>query len=93
MKKYFLLFSVLFVFLTEQLTAQTNIGKISGIITDDKQKPIDGATVTLLKSKDGALVKVSVSDKNGRYEFEKISFGEYIITTTVTGFQKNPGQL
>ena len=83
-----LLFSVLLMVLTLSLTAQTKIGKISGTITDENQKPIDGATVSLLKAKGAALVKVAITNKQGVFEFEKIAEGEYIISTTVTGFQK-----
>ena len=83
-----LLLSILCVVFTLGVTAQTKIGKISGLITDENQKPIDGATVSLLQAKDGRLVKVAISNKQGIYEFEKIADGEYIVSTTVTGFQK-----
>jgi len=68
--------------------AQTKNGKISGVVTDETQKPIDGATISLLRSKDAALVKVAVSNKQGIYEFEKIADGEYTIAVTVAGYQK-----
>ena len=74
--------------LSSQLMAQNKTGKINGSVTDDKQKGIDGATVSLLRSKDAGLVKVSVTDKSGNYEFEKIADGDYILSVTVTGFQK-----
>ena len=78
--------------LTTQLFAQNKSGKISGSVTDDKQKAIDGATVSLLRSKDAALVKVGVTDKRGNYEFEKIADGEYVLSITVTGFQKKTSE-
>ena len=68
--------------------AQTKNGKISGVVTDETQKPIDGATISLLRSKDAVLVKVAVSNKQGIYEFEKIADGEYTIAVTVAGYQK-----
>jgi iron complex outermembrane receptor protein len=88
MKKTPGLLFIIFVVFIGQSFAQTKIGKISGSVTDDKQKVIDGATVSLLRIKDAGLVKVSVTDKNGNYEFEKIADGDYIVSVTVTGFQK-----
>jgi len=87
MKKIFSLLLLLLVSVVH-LYAQNKSGKISGTINDDKQKALDGATVSLLRNKDAFLIKVSVTDKNGNYEFEKIAEGEYIISVTVTGFQK-----
>jgi iron complex outermembrane recepter protein len=70
------------------LFAQTKAGKVSGSVTDENQKAIDGATVSLLQGKDGKLVKVAVSNKSGVYEFEKIADGEYMVSVTVTGYVK-----
>ncbi|MGZ5134600.1 MAG: TonB-dependent receptor domain-containing protein [Flavitalea sp.] len=88
MKKTPLLTVLIFILYSSQIFAQNKIGKISGNIKDDKQKAIDGATVSLLRSKDAVLVKVNVTDKSGNYEFEKIADGDYVISVTVTGFQK-----
>ena len=78
----------LFAILCFIASAQNKIGHVSGSVTDDNQKPIEGATVSLLKSKDAALVKVAVTDKKGTYEFDKIAEGEYLLSITVAGFQK-----
>src|SRR5688572_27458182 len=88
MKKTLLPLLLMLTFLCADVFAQNKIGKISGTIVDDKQKVIDGATVSLNRSKDGGLVKVGVTDKKGNYEFEKIPERSYIVTFTVTGFQK-----
>ena len=74
-------------FLVQSSFAQGKTGKISGLVTDDKQKGIDGATVSLLRTKDAGLVKVSVTDKAGYFDFEKIPDGDYTVSVTVTGFQ------
>ena len=92
MKKTATLFLISLLILTVNIFAQSKSGKISGVITDDKQKGIDGATVSLLRSKDAALVKVNITDKTGRFEFEKIGDGDYIVSVTVTGFQKKSSQ-
>ena len=83
-----LFLSILFMVGTLAVSAQGKIGKISGVVTDESQKAIDGATVSLLRAKDAGLVKVAVTNKQGIFEFEKIADGEYIVSTTVAGFQK-----
>lgn len=86
MKKIFV-FLMMCSFATS-LFAQSKIGKITGTVSDENQKALDGATVSLLRAKDGGLVKVAVSSKTGAYEFEKIATGEYVIAVTMTGYVK-----
>jgi iron complex outermembrane recepter protein len=85
MKTLFTFFCCLITTLT---LAQPGSGKVRGTVTDHLNQGVDGATVSLLRSKDARLVKVAVSDKKGFFEFEKVANGEYIITITTTGFQK-----
>ena len=92
MKKTPIPFLIMLFVIIGQSFAQDKSGKVSGLITDDKQKAIDGATVSLLRSKDTGLVKVGVTDKNGHYEFEKIANGDYLVSVTVAGFQKKLGE-
>lgn len=84
--KRFLTLVLLCCFCTS-LFAQSGTGKITGTVTDENQKGIEGATVTLLKG-NGSLAKVAVSNKSGVFEFEKMAFGEYMISVTVTGYTK-----
>jgi hypothetical protein len=73
-------------FFTTQAFAQGNaMGKISGQIINDNKTPAAFATVTLLKASDSALVKGAISDTSGKYHFEKIPFGKYIIAVSVAG--------
>src|SRR5258705_5421638 len=72
------------------ITAQTTErGKISGKITDEQQKPIEGATAELLRGKDSSLVKVAISNKSGIIEFENIRFGSYFIKTTYVNRERS----
>jgi iron complex outermembrane recepter protein len=66
--------------------AQT--GKISGEVLGSKQKAIEGAVVSLLKSKDSSFVKASITDLEGKYEFLNQKEGAYFLTITHVGFQK-----
>jgi iron complex outermembrane receptor protein len=63
--------------------AQAQKGKITVSIINDKQSPIENATVELVKSKDSSLVKISLSDKAGLAEFDNISFGSYLVRSRV----------
>jgi iron complex outermembrane receptor protein len=66
-----------------------NSGKISGSIKDGgNQKIIDAASVSLLKAKDSALVKVAVTDKAGNFSFENINDGNYLVLATSIGHVK-----
>jgi hypothetical protein len=64
-------------------------GKISGTITDGgNQKIIDAASVSLLRAKDSALVKVAVADKEGNFYFENVKDGKYLVLATSVGHEK-----
>jgi len=72
--------------------SQTKIGKISGNITDESQKPLQSATVSLLRAKDSSLVKIAITNKEGKYEFENINEGNFLLSFSSVGFQKKFGQ-
>lgn len=72
--------------LTSVVFAQ--VSKIGGVVNDEAGKSLLSVTLTLLRSKDSLLVKVSVSDKNGVYEFVNIADGKYFVTASSVGFAK-----
>ncbi len=67
---------------------QIGIGKINGIVVDGNAKTIESATITLLKAKDSSVVKMSVADKTGKYEFDGVPEGRYIVSITAVGHEK-----
>src|SRR4051812_43035574 len=71
---------------------QSKTGEIKGKLEDPQHQPIDGATVTLLNSKNNAVVKTAVSDHEGVFAFENIAPGEYVIAISSTAFQKKNTQ-
>lgn len=85
MKKIpFLLFAMLFI--SAAGFAQTPVGSISGKITDGgDQKIIDAATVSLYNAPDSSLVKISITDKSGNFEFQNISAGKYYLLASSIG--------
>ncbi|MCG2615173.1 TonB-dependent receptor [Terrimonas sp. NA20] len=64
-----------------------NTGKLSGNISKDG-KPAEGATISLLRAKDSAVVKLSTTNNQGSYVFENIAGGHYLISATAVGHLK-----
>jgi iron complex outermembrane receptor protein len=62
--------------------------KVSGSLTDDKGKPMDYATVSILNAKDSSVVKGTLSNESGVYTFDHIATGTYLIKATVVGYEK-----
>ena len=67
--------------------AQNNPG-VAGQITQAGNKPVEFATVTLLKAKDSSLVKGAIADINGKYEFEQVKQGKYLVAAVSVGMTK-----
>ncbi len=86
MKTIFLLLTALL--FAAALPAQNKPGKISGTIINPEKKPVESATIQLLKADNKALVKTAITDKAGNFSFEKIAEGKYIISTSAVGFAK-----
>lgn len=83
MKKFYLL--ILCFLLSLAGYAQTTI---SARVIDEKQKPMDYATVLLHQSADSVLVKTALTDANGKFSFPGIKAGQYSITISVLGYKK-----
>ena len=62
--------------------------KISGRVITDQQKPVEFATVTLLKETDSSMVKSVLSDDLGKYSFDNIARGKYLIAVSMVGSKK-----
>lgn len=67
--------------------AQTIAGKVNGAITAS-QKPVESASIGLLRAKDSAVVKLAVSDKQGRFEIENVKQGKYLVEVQSVGHAK-----
>jgi iron complex outermembrane receptor protein len=80
MSKFFTLF--LFVLTTAFAQAQ----RISGVVKDESGKAINGASVSLLKENSTVVVKLTVSDNEGKFSFPNIAAGKYFILVSNVGF-------
>ncbi|MFL5809616.1 MAG: outer membrane beta-barrel protein [Flavisolibacter sp.] len=84
MKNFYL--CLLCVCVTSISFSQLQKGKITVSILNEQKSAIENATVELFRSKDSALVKIAVADKNGLVEFEAIPFDIYFISASAVGF-------
>jgi hypothetical protein len=63
-------------------------GKISGKVIDGSTKTIESATITLLRTKDSSVAKMSVADKTGKFEFADVAEGQYMVSISAVGHNK-----
>ncbi len=64
-------------------------GTVEGIKVDDHDKPLENAVFGLFKADckeftETNAIMTAVSDKNGKFGFEKIPYGKYIVTELVS---------
>jgi len=82
-------FTILLLLSTAVLFAQSaKQTKVSGSLLDEQGKPLDYATVSLLKAQDSSIVKGTLSGQAGDYLFDHVNSGSYIVRATVVGYQK-----
>jgi len=86
-KRLFLYMGILCFFLTacHQVDAQS---VVRGMIKDANEKVVEFANVLLLKSTDSSLVKGMITDATGKYSFENIRSGHYLLSATYTGMSQ-----
>lgn len=87
MRKLFTLLTIL-LSLSFASQAQVKKGKINGTVIDGNTKTIESATITLLKASDSSVVKMAVADKTGKFEFENLPQGRYLVSISATGHTK-----
>jgi outer membrane receptor protein involved in Fe transport len=68
--------------------AQQKQAAISGQVTDAQKKALESATVALLQGKDSSVIKYGVADKSGRFVFENLDAGQYLVLVSAAGFEK-----
>lgn len=85
-KIYF--FCAFLITLSTGLIAQNTAGRVSGVVLDNNNKPLSQISVSILKTGDSSLVKVAITNKEGKYEFENIDPGNYLLLITSVGYEK-----
>jgi iron complex outermembrane recepter protein len=84
--KHFMAIALLAVSMISQ--AQNGTGRIKGTVTDGSAKILESATITLLRASDSTVAKISVADRNGRFEFEGVAAGRYFVRISAVGHEK-----
>lgn len=77
-KEKYIPFTIFFLLCTVCNNAQ-NIPQLSGFIFNVDKEPISYCTISVLAEKDSSLVIGCVSDENGYFEIDSLSFGQYIL--------------
>lgn len=83
MKNLFYVLCVSLTFLTTAINAQ----KITGVIRDSTQKPVEFATIMLMHSPDSVFIKGAVTEGDGSYVFENVVAGKYYINASMIGLK------
>lgn len=88
MKKIMTLLTIAFTALSFVSFSQIKTGRVSGTVIDGSTKTIESATITLLRAKDSSVAKMSVADKTGKYEFDAVPEGNYLVSISAVGHSK-----
>jgi len=82
-----LLFFLLFIFIWSYLSAQNKPKTISGIIKNAQNEFAAGATVKLMKVSDSSLVKTTIVNDNGKFQFKNLSDAVYFLTISGSAYK------
>ena len=63
-------------------------GTVNGQVGTIAGKPLEFTTLMLLKATDSTLVKGSISDIDGKYTFENVGAGRYVVAAQQIGYRK-----
>lgn len=90
MKPLKMLLAILLLATSGALRAQTSIpgSEIDGIVKDGNQKPVDYATVSLIRVADSVSVKTVMTDEKGKFSFKNIPASEYQVAVNQIGNSK-----
>lgn len=88
MRKLLALMTVALTALSFSAGAQVKNGKITGSVIDGSTKTIESATITLLRAKDSSIAKMAVADKTGKFEFENVPEGKYLVSISAVGHEQ-----
>ena len=88
-KFYVMLFSVSLMLLTTVNAFGLNPGKIEGVVMDAQSTlSVIAAKVELIKAADSTVVKVILTDLDGKYSLQDIPFGKYHLRISGMAYQK-----
>ncbi len=62
-------------------------GGLMGVVLNERQQPVEYATVALLQPADSSFVKGGIADSTGRFILQPLSTGTYLLRVTALGYQ------
>ncbi|MET3977868.1 iron complex outermembrane receptor protein [Mucilaginibacter sp. UYP25] len=65
----------------------TKPASVSGHLLNEQAKPMDYATVMLLRAKDSSVVKGTLTNDAGKYVFDRVTAGKYLVKATNVGYK------
>src|SRR5215207_8079640 len=77
---------ILLLLLLATAAVTSHAQQVSGVAKDAQGSPLTGATITLFKAKDTAVVKLALS-KDGAYSFAEIKEGDYRVGASYVGYK------
>ncbi|MEJ5993719.1 TonB-dependent receptor [Pedobacter sp. Du54] len=94
-KHYFLALTILIILSIKTSKAQekTIQGIINGTVLDEIQKPVEYATIGLFKTTDSSLVKTTLSNPDGKFQFITVKTGSYFVKVNMMGFATHRGKM
>jgi len=63
-------------------------GKISGEVKDSSSRPVIAATAELLRARDSLVVRTFITDAQGKFEFDNLKKGDYLLSLSAIGYNK-----
>ncbi|HEY1202651.1 MAG TPA: carboxypeptidase-like regulatory domain-containing protein, partial [Niastella sp.] len=62
--------------------------KVKGRVLNTNGEPLANASVMLLRSGDSSLIKGMMTTQEGRFSFDKVASGSYLVTSTFIGYKQ-----
>lgn len=87
MRKMSILLTILVTITLSKVShAQTKSNLIIGKVVDHQKSPLVSVSISLLKGSDSSLLKITVTDKEGKYEFANLGDGTYRVSISAVGY-------
>ena len=72
---------------TDKPTVASYSSSLYGEIINKNNRHIANVSVMLLRKKDSSLVRGVISSDSGKFVFENISVGVYVVAASITGYK------
>ena len=88
MRTHLLIVAMIITVLAGKAQVPATGAHLEGAVKDGQQRPLPGASVSLLKAGDSSTIQTVVADSRGAYAFGELPHGIYLLLVTATGYLK-----